>query len=65
MDFMGAIEKASGVKAKLNMLPMQQGYVVATQSDTSLLRALVGRLPETPVATGVERFVDRYKQYYR
>jgi len=65
MDFIGAMERAAGRKAQLNMLPMQPGDVVATQSDTSLLRALIGELPETPVADGVARFFAWFKQHYR
>lgn len=64
MDFIGAMERAAGRKAQLNMLPMQPGDVVATQSDTSLLRALVGELPETPVGVGVARFFAWFKQHY-
>ncbi|WP_369684752.1 NAD-dependent epimerase/dehydratase family protein [Devosia ginsengisoli] len=64
MDFIATIEAALGQKAELNMLPMQPGDVVATQSDTALLRELVGQLPETPVKTGVARFVDWFRDYY-
>lgn len=65
MDFIGAIETALGRKAQLNMLPMQAGDVVATQSDTSLLRELIGQVPETPVEIGVARFVDWFRKYHR
>lgn len=64
MDFIRAIEQAIGRKAALNMLPMQPGDVVATESDTTLLQALIGKLPETPVETGVAHFVDWYKHHY-
>lgn len=64
MDFIVAIETALGRKAELNMLPMQPGDVVATQSDTALLQELVGQLPETPVAAGVAAFVDWFRDYY-
>lgn len=65
MDFIRAIEQAIGMEAKLNMLPMQPGDVVATQSDTTLMRALIGKLPETPVDVGVARFIDWFKGHYR
>jgi UDP-glucuronate 4-epimerase len=64
MDFIKAIEGAMGRKAALNMLPMQAGDVVATESDTTLLRALVGTLPATPVETGVAQFVSWYMDHY-
>lgn len=64
MDFIRAIETALGQRAQLNMLPMQPGDVVETQSDTTLLQALVGQLPETPVEIGVARFADWFRQYH-
>ncbi|MHA6298290.1 NAD-dependent epimerase/dehydratase family protein [Devosia sp. CAU 1758] len=64
MDFIKAIETALGREAILNLIGMQPGDVVATQSDTSLLRALLGTLPETDVKTGVAHFVDWYRGYY-
>jgi UDP-glucuronate 4-epimerase len=65
MDFIGCFERAIGKRAEVNLLPMQAGDVVATQSDTQLLRALVGQLPETSVTLGVQRFVEWYRTYYR
>ncbi|MNR58359.1 hypothetical protein D3C85_1793370 [compost metagenome] len=65
MDIIHAIEAALGQPAQLNMLPMQPGDVVETQSDTRLLRTLIGQVPETPVETGVARFADWFRDYYR
>jgi UDP-glucuronate 4-epimerase len=64
MDFIRAIENAAGQKAILNMLDMQPGDVVATEADTTLLRTLVGSVPETDIETGVARFVEWYRSYY-
>lgn len=64
MDFIRSIEQAIGQKAELNLLPMQPGDVVATHSDTTLLRELIGQVPETSVEAGVARFVNWYKSYY-
>ncbi|MDB5614748.1 MAG: NAD-dependent epimerase/dehydratase family protein [Devosia sp.] len=64
MDFIRTLERAAGIEARLNMLPMQAGDVVATESDTRLLQALIGTVPGTPVETGVARFVEWYKQHY-
>ncbi|MFK4809977.1 NAD-dependent epimerase/dehydratase family protein [Devosia sp. ZW T5_3] len=64
MAFVAAVENAMGRPAKHNMLPMQQGDVVATQSDTALLHELIGVLPETPIEVGVARFVEWYRHYY-
>jgi UDP-glucuronate 4-epimerase len=64
MAFVAAVENAMGRPAKHNMLPMQQGDVAATQSDTALLHELIGTLPETPIEVGVARFVEWYRHYY-
>ncbi len=63
-DFIGAVEAATGVRARLNMLPMQAGDVVATQADTRLLGGLIGPRRQTGVADGVARFVQWYREYY-
>ena len=63
-DFIAAIEDALGVEAKRNLMDIQPGDVLATWSDTTLLRALVGKCPSTPLSKGVPAFVDWYKSYY-
>lgn len=64
MDFIRAIESATGRKAVLNTMDMQPGDVVATEADTTLLRNLVGAVPETDIGTGVARFVEWYRSNY-
>lgn len=63
MDFIASIERAMGAKAKLNMLPMQAGDVVATEADTALLKALIGDLPNTPIDDGIDAFVAWFRDY--
>jgi UDP-glucuronate 4-epimerase len=65
MEYIRAIEKAAGKKAKLELLPMQAGDVAATEADTSALASATGFNPNTPVEVGVQRFVDWYREYYR
>jgi UDP-glucuronate 4-epimerase len=65
MDFVTAIETALGQKAEKRLLPMQPGDVPATWADASLITALIGPLPRTDVATGVARFVEWYRTYYK
>ena len=64
MDYIQALESALGIEAKKNFLPMQPGDVPATSADTSELEAWVGFRPNTPVETGVKRFVDWYRGHY-
>lgn len=63
MDFISAIERSLGKTAQKNMLPMQQGDVVATSADPSLLEALTGFVPATSVETCVASFVDWYRTW--
>lgn len=65
MDFIGAIEEALGRKASMNMLPMQDGDVVATYADIDDLHQAVGFSPLTPLRVGVENFVAWHRAYYK
>jgi UDP-glucuronate 4-epimerase len=58
-------EQCLGRKARLELLPLQPGDVVATAADISALARDVGFRPATPVAEGVRRFVEWYRAYYR
>jgi len=65
MDYIGAIEKALGMEAKKNFMPMQDGDVPATYADVEDLVRDVGYKPNTPVEEGVARFVEWYRGYYQ
>jgi len=65
MDYIGALESALGKEANKNYLPLQPGDVPATNADTSELAAWVGFKPNTPVAEGVQSFVDWYRSFYQ
>ena len=62
--FVAAVEAAVGSEATKRMLPMQPGDVPATWADATLLRELVGPIPQTPLAEGIARFVDWYDETY-
>ncbi|MEO8684318.1 MAG: NAD-dependent epimerase/dehydratase family protein [Devosia sp.] len=64
MDFIAAIEAALGKPARRNFLPMQQGDVVETYSDVSLLQQLIGTLPQTSIEEGTAKLVAWYRQTY-
>lgn len=65
MDFIEAIEEATGKKAIRNYLPMQTGDVPATWADASLLNHLTGGCPATDVRDGIRAFVDWYRGFYQ
>lgn len=63
MDFVRAIEVATGRSAKVNMMPPQPGDVDATFADTGALFEWVGYRPHTDIQLGVNRFVAWYRDY--
>jgi UDP-glucuronate 4-epimerase len=65
MTLISTLEQALGRKAQKNMLPIQPGDVPATWADVDALIQDVGFKPETPIETGVQRFVDWYRDYYK
>ncbi len=64
MDYIAAIEDCLGLVAKKRFLPLQEGDVEKTASDSSALESWVGFKPKTSVKTGVKKFVEWYKEYY-
>jgi UDP-glucuronate 4-epimerase len=65
MDYISALEKALGKKAVLELLPMQDGDVPATEADVTSLEADFGYRPQIRVEEGIQRFVDWYREYYQ
>lgn len=63
MDFIAAIEAATGRAAIMDMQPMQPGDVPATWADGRLLQALTGMKPATPLAEGVAACVAWYRDF--
>ncbi len=59
------LERATGVKAIRENLPMQAGDVVATYADIDDVANLTGFRPVVSIESGVERFVSWYRDYYR
>lgn len=64
LEFIEAIEQATGKKAKMKMMPLPPGDVISTVADIRKLRKL-GWKPTTRIAEGVPRFVEWYKAYYQ
>ncbi len=65
LDFVSAIEKATGKEAIRNMMPMQPGDVPSTYADCNALETDVEFKPSTPIDEGVKRFVDWYRDYFQ
>ncbi|MCK4464093.1 MAG: NAD-dependent epimerase, partial [Bacteroidales bacterium] len=57
MDFIHAIEDATGKKAKINMMPLQPGDVPKTWADVGDLVSDLEYKPDTSVKDGIRNFV--------
>ena len=64
LEFIEEIENALGRKANKEFVELQPGDVVATYADIDDLIQDVGFKPETPLATGIRRFIEWYQDYY-
>ena len=63
-DFIAVLEAALGIKAQIDLLPMQPGDVAETFADVTRARAELGFAPSTPITEGLPRFVTWYRQYF-
>ena len=64
LEFIQEIENSLGREAQKEFLDIQPGDVPATYADVDDLIEDVGFKPETSIATGIQRFIDWYKDYY-
>jgi len=64
MEFIRVLENILGKKAKKEFLGLQEGDVPATYANIDDFVKDVGFKPQTPIETGIERFVTWYKEYY-
>ena len=65
LDFIETLEKAIGIEAKKNFLPMQAGDVVSTYADVSDLIEDFDYKPNTKLDDGIKEFVKWYKEFYK
>ena len=64
LEFIKAIEEATGITAKLDLLPMQEGDVTITYASTDKLMKLYHYRPDTDLKIGITKFVSWYKSFY-
>ncbi len=65
LEMIRILEQALGRKAELRLLPMVPGDVPITFANVERLAAAVGFRPDTPIETGIARFVAWYRDYYQ
>ena len=64
MDYIEALQKNLGKKAKINFMPLQPGDVPDTFANVDNLKKEFNYKPSTSVEHGVHNFIQWYKNYY-
>jgi UDP-glucuronate 4-epimerase len=64
MEVVRQLETALGKKAIRELMPMQPGDVQETCADVEDLQKAVGFAPNTPIAVGIQKFVDWFRGYH-
>ena len=65
MDYVREIENNLGIKAELNMMPMQSGDVKKSHADVSDLIRDFDYTPEWTIEKGIKKFINWYLDYYQ
>jgi UDP-glucuronate 4-epimerase len=63
--FIEVIEEQLGKKAEKELLPLQPGDVPMTYANVDDLVADVGFKPATTIETGIAKFIEWYREYYK
>jgi UDP-glucuronate 4-epimerase len=63
LDFIGAIERATGRKAVMEMKPKPAGDVLRTYADITLAERDLGFRPRTTLEDGIADFVEWFRGY--
>jgi len=65
MEYINALENSLGIKAEMNLLPLQDGDVPDTYADVDDLVKDFNYKPSMSVQEGVKNFVEWYKNFYK
>ena len=65
MDYIATLEKALGMEAKKEFLPMQPGDVYRTYADVSELQKDFNFKPDTSIEEGLGKFAEWFLEYYK
>ena len=65
LEMISLVEQCLGRTAEKNFLPMQPGDVPETYADVDDLVRDTSFRPGTPLAVGIARFIEWYREYYR
>lgn len=61
LDFIGEIERATGVQARMAMEPMQPGDVTETCADITRMQSDYDYDPKVSLGEGIDRFVEWFR----
>ena len=64
IKYIEMIEGYLGKKAKMNMLELQPGDVIAARCDISKAKKMLNYDPKISISDGIEKFINWYKDYY-
>ena len=64
MDFIHTLEESIGLKARIEMLPLQPGDVPDTYADINAFLTEIDYRPNTTIQHGIKNFVNWYRNYY-
>ncbi len=65
LDFIKIIEDKLNLKAKKNYMPLQEGDMLNTFSDSTAIRRIIGDFAKTNLNDGISEFAEWYKSFYR
>ena len=65
LKFIQLIEKNLDKKSFKKFLPLQDGDSISTKASTKKIRSLTGEEPKTTIESGVKKFIEWYKSYYK
>lgn len=65
VEFVEKLENLLGRKADIKLLPAQQGDMSETWADIGRIKAATGYEPRTTLDTGLARFVEWFREYYK
>lgn len=63
--YINLIEKFLKLKAKRKLMPLQDGDMKTTYSDSNKLFKHISYKPETRIETGIKNFINWYERFYK
>ena len=65
LDYLKNIEKNLNKTSKIKNLPLQIGDIIKTHSNIKKIKKYAGYKPKTNINTGIKKFIEWYKDYYK